>query len=627
MVHCKRKSVLEEQAELASVKVGDWVDVEADYSPGLCSDGGYGCVIGLHTQATVGAPLGVTITAVDVHFLMYSRKERGIDLSRVVVVPMPFKGPKVVLRQRPDKVSTSQAALKPPPVKSSMEWLKYGLSTRRHEKPGWLKDALVENNILPADDKVALWNRVLLDYQCQLSCLEGMQHVLGSEYKDPREYTGIRDKNSGGKYVSTKKTSQQGIPKNVFTIPYLMWAYDVKKPTFKRRLKESKQGIIEVAPKKHTDTSVINCRVLARERFNAKYFYTHEKAITSRDVDPMATTQAQYRPEWLRYKYRVGYWGKEFDKLIETQQDVSAYERMARQHDERQPFIQDEIMDALIHSNNCTSYRALSKHTNGWCSPATIEVWLKSHPTYNIYAKNIKPGLTAQNRLKQVAFSKHVHNRWGISIETRKILWIHSDEKWFHALVPRGNAKACAELGLERQTYSAYHKSHIGKVMAHCTVGYCFGSNVEDAGDGYLIGLHRCANFKVPLRDVRYSSKDPVTNRISFVGNPIKYPKGIPYLVDCNVTGSNPGTATVPCFPLKLLWEHSLLPAIQAMVAPGGPCEGAQVVYQEDNAGPHTEAGYTQWLRDTFDALGWKLELQAPQGTCPSLLSLYYPLH
>ena len=322
MVHCKRKSVLEEQAELASVKVGDWVDVEADYSPGLCSDGGYGCVIALHTEATDGATGAVCITAVDVHFLMYSRKERGILLARVVVVPMPFKTTKVILRQRPDKVSTLNAVLQPPPVKSSMEWLKYGLTTRRHEKPGWLKDVLVEHNILPANDKNALWNRVLLDYQCQLSCLEGMQHVLGCNYKDPREYTGIRDKNSGGKYVSTKKTSQQGIPKNVFTIPYLMWAFDVKKPTFKRKLKESKQGIIEVAPKKHTDTSVITCRVLARERFNAKYFYTHEKAITSRDFDPLATTQTQYRKEWLQYKHRVGYWGIEFDKLIETNQDV-----------------------------------------------------------------------------------------------------------------------------------------------------------------------------------------------------------------------------------------------------------------------------------------------------------------
>jgi hypothetical protein len=238
MVNCKRKSLLEEQAELASVKVGDWVDVEADYSPGLCSDGGYGCVIALHTEARDG------ITAVDVHFLMYSRKERGISLSRVVVVPMPFKSTNAILRKRPDNDSTSNPVLKPPPVKSSMEWLKYGLTTRRHEKPGWLKDVLVEHNILPAkNDKSALWNRVLLDYQCQLSCLEGMQHVLGCNYKDPREYTGIRDKNSGGKYVSTKKTSQQGIPKKLFTIPYFMWAFDVKKPTFKRKLKESKQGI------------------------------------------------------------------------------------------------------------------------------------------------------------------------------------------------------------------------------------------------------------------------------------------------------------------------------------------------------------------------------------------------
>jgi hypothetical protein len=114
MVHCKRKSLLEEQAELASVKVGDWVDVEADYSPGLCSDGGYGCVIGLHTEATDDATAAVSITAVDVHFLMYSRKERGILLSRVVVVPMPFKTTKVALRKRPEKDSTSNPVLKLP---------------------------------------------------------------------------------------------------------------------------------------------------------------------------------------------------------------------------------------------------------------------------------------------------------------------------------------------------------------------------------------------------------------------------------------------------------------------------------------------------------------------------------
>ena len=56
------------------------------------------------------------------------------------------------------------------------------------------------------------------------------------------------------------------------------------------------------------------------------------------------------------------------------------------------------------------------------------------------------------------------------------------------------------------------------------------------------------------------------------------------------------------------------MPAIKAMVASTGPCAGAQVVYQEDNAGPHTEHGYTLWIREQFELLGWKLELQAPQG-------------
>jgi hypothetical protein len=83
------------------------------------------------------------------------------------------------------------------------------------------------------------------------------------------------------------------------------------------------------------------------------------------------------------------------------------------------------------------------------------------------------------------------------------------------------------------------------------------------------------------------------------------------HLVDCNV-GSNPGTSTVPCFPLRLLWQHSLMPAINTLVGPGDPCQGAQVIYQEGNSGPHTESAYTQWMRDEFLTLGWR---QAPQGT------------
>ncbi len=107
--------------------------------------------------------------------------------------------------------------------------------------------------------------------------------------------------------------------------------------------------------------------------------------------------------------------------------------------------------------------------------------------------------------------------------------------------------------------------------MVHCTVGYLFDTHVENGGEGFLIGLHRCANFKIPLRDMRHSSKDSVSGEISFAGNE-------PYLVDCNVTGLNAGTPQVPCFPLRSLWKHSLFPAIHALTGPDRPCAGAQVV-------------------------------------------------
>ena len=133
-------------------------------------------------------------------------------------------------------------------------------------------------------------------------------------------------------------------------------------------------------------------------------------------------------------------------------------------------------------------------------------------------------------------------------------------------------------------------------------------------GGGYLIGAHRCAAFKVPQTDVHHASKDPVTGKTVYKGNPIKRPKGIPFLVDCNVKGFDSGTTNVPCFPLKSLWEHSLIPVIKSLTAHGGACAGAQVIFQEDNAGPHTEARYTAWISETFAGLGWKIELQAPQG-------------
>jgi len=50
------------------------------------------------------------------------------------------------------------------------------------------------------------------------------------------------------------------------------------------------------------------------------------------------------------------------------------------------------------------------------------------------------------------------------------------------------------------------------------------------------------------------------------------------------------------------------------MVAAGGPCAGAKVVFQEDNAGPHVEGDYRSWMMQEFKDRDWMVALQAPQG-------------
>ncbi len=53
MVHARRRTLAEEQGLFAQIKIGDWVEVEPDYSPSICSDDCIGCVLGLHNEPCV----------------------------------------------------------------------------------------------------------------------------------------------------------------------------------------------------------------------------------------------------------------------------------------------------------------------------------------------------------------------------------------------------------------------------------------------------------------------------------------------------------------------------------------------------------------------------------------------
>ncbi len=216
--------------------------------------------------------------------------------------------------------------------------------------------------------------------------------------------------------------------------------------------------------------TAIDNRAIARDFYTPRFFYAREKAIGN---TILLDKFGKSYPTWNNYQTRHKQWGLIFDDQVEMGIEMSRYERMEREHDARQPFVEQDLIEAL-QANVCRSYMQLSKHINSWCAPSTVEIWLKNHTSYHIYAKNIKPGLSLENRAKQVAFAERVHNKWGLDPSVKKLLWVMCDEKWFHGLVPRANAKSCEELGIMKQTYSAHHKKHIAKVMVHCTVAYCF---------------------------------------------------------------------------------------------------------------------------------------------------------
>ena len=239
--------------------------------------------------------------------------------------------------------------------RSTIEWLKFGLQSRRHEKKGWLREALTSSGLLgPSEGD--LWRRLISDYKSQLAHIEGMEAFATSmnlPFDDPRRSGngGMRDE--GGLWLSKKSKSQKNIPKNPLTIPYLLYAYGVSRSSFKRRVMADRKGVPMEAfdRRKVTKTfvSVIESRTAASNMYTPRYFYVKE-AI-------MCDDKSGYG---LNHAGRIMRLGKKFDALVERNGDISRWERQAREHDARFPFIKQELIDAL-EAQVCRSYRQLSR--------------------------------------------------------------------------------------------------------------------------------------------------------------------------------------------------------------------------------------------------------------------------
>ncbi len=117
--------------------------------------------------------------------------------------------------------------------------------------------------------------------------------------------------------------------------------------------------------------TVIDNRAIARDYYTPRFFYAREKAIMGTTI--LLDKFGKSYPNWNNYQFRHKQWGLIYDDQVEMGIEMSRYERMEREHDARQPFVEQDLIDAL-EANVCRSYRQLSKHINSWCAPSTVEI-------------------------------------------------------------------------------------------------------------------------------------------------------------------------------------------------------------------------------------------------------------
>jgi hypothetical protein len=143
----------------------------------------------------------------------------------------------------------------------------------------------------------------MIDYQCQLLAIERMQSTAGDDFKDPRLVSqhGVVNAKANRPFQSSSKA---GIPKGVYTIPYLLHAYDVPRSTFKRRKKEMKEGTVSKPDSE-------------KMTYNQSWHFRHQQQpnVQEKLLSGGSPAASCSKGNWQTHMARQKYWGSVYDEL------------------------------------------------------------------------------------------------------------------------------------------------------------------------------------------------------------------------------------------------------------------------------------------------------------------------
>lgn len=204
-------------------------------------------------------------------YVLTRRVEKLIPLRRMTTIVMPHRGPRASLRQAkvPAPVvqeSSSATTANDFRRMSTIQILKYGLTTHLWKKEGWLFDLLKEQGISDGSKqsrKETCWSY----YKGQQLYIEAMQEARNDEDYDPRRNGHVTGKD--GRFTRKKNATTK--PKNPLTVLYLCYAFAIPYASFKRWKKDAFVSKVYVPETK--GKSVLTDKKLASQVFNPRRMY------------------------------------------------------------------------------------------------------------------------------------------------------------------------------------------------------------------------------------------------------------------------------------------------------------------------------------------------------------------
>ncbi len=262
MFHASPKTLSISLANPSFISVGEWVEVDADRTPGYNSEGGIAVIISVHDNFA------------DVKYVLTKWVEKLIPIRRLTTIVMPHRGPRASLRQAKavPQFEASPSNNNNFRTMSHVQILKYGLTCNLWKKKGWLFELLHNKGIVDGtrqSRKEHCW----LYYKSQMLYIEAMQDAK----QDPDFHPRRSDHKTGkdGKFVKVKQGTIK--PKNPLTVTYLCFAFDIPYASFKRWKNEA--FVTKTYVPEHKGKSVLTDKVWASKIYNARRMYvTHTLA-------------------------------------------------------------------------------------------------------------------------------------------------------------------------------------------------------------------------------------------------------------------------------------------------------------------------------------------------------------